>query len=82
MADAVAKWWEAGLRIADCGFMSLFNRGFEIGIESYINPQSAIRNPTPYIICNWTVFAGLPLTMSVASILPAPAKLGGTCTLT
>src|SRR5262245_38311659 len=36
---------ERGLRIADCGFMSLFNRGREIEIESCINPQSAIRNP-------------------------------------
>ncbi|HZF38605.1 MAG TPA: hypothetical protein VE715_07265, partial [Blastocatellia bacterium] len=34
-----------GLRIADCGFMSQFNRGLEIKIESFINPQSAIRNP-------------------------------------
>src|SRR5215510_3540894 len=33
-----------GLRIADCGFMSLFNRGLEIEIECFINPQSAIRN--------------------------------------
>src|SRR5262249_15373232 len=30
------------LRIADCGFMSLFNCGCEIEIESFINPQSAI----------------------------------------
>src|SRR5262249_34071990 len=34
-----------GLQIADCGFMSLFNRGLEIEIEGFINPQSAIRNP-------------------------------------
>jgi hypothetical protein len=25
--------------------MSLFNRGLEIEIEGFINPQSAIRNP-------------------------------------
>ena len=37
--------WESGLRIADCGFMNLSNRGLEIEIESFINPQSAIRNP-------------------------------------
>jgi hypothetical protein len=36
---------DCGLRIADCGFMNLFNREREIGIESFINPQSAIRNP-------------------------------------
>jgi len=36
---------DCGLRIADCGFMSLFNREREIGTESVINPQSAIRNP-------------------------------------
>ena len=34
-----------GLRIADCGFMSLFDRGRKIEIENCINPQSAIRNP-------------------------------------
>jgi len=37
--------WDCGLRIADCGFMNLFNREREIGTESFINPQSAIRNP-------------------------------------
>jgi len=37
--------WDCGLRVADCGFMSPFNRWREIEIESYINPQSAIRNP-------------------------------------
>jgi hypothetical protein len=36
---------EWGLRIADCGFMNLFNREREIGSESFINPRSAIRNP-------------------------------------
>src|SRR5262249_41740650 len=35
-----------GLRIADCGFMSLFNRGLEIEIEGFINSQSAILLPT------------------------------------
>ena len=34
---------DCGLRIADCGFMSLFNHGLKIEIESFINPQSAIR---------------------------------------
>src|SRR5262245_34071581 len=34
-----------GLRIADCGFISLFNCVLAIEIESLINPQSAIRNP-------------------------------------
>jgi hypothetical protein len=34
-----------GLRIADCGFISLFNRVLAIEIENLINPQSAIRNP-------------------------------------
>jgi hypothetical protein len=28
--------------------MSLFNRGLEIDIESFVNPQSAIRNPQSY----------------------------------
>jgi hypothetical protein len=27
---------ECGLRIADCGFMSLFNRGLETKIESFL----------------------------------------------
>src|SRR5215831_6036213 len=34
-----------GLWIADCGFISLFNRVLANEIESLINPQSAIRNP-------------------------------------
>src|SRR6266542_3625880 len=42
--------WGVGLRIADCGFMSLFNRGLEIEIEGFINPQSAIRNPQSAIL--------------------------------
>jgi len=29
--------------------MSLFNREREIGTESFINPQSAIRNPQSFI---------------------------------
>src|SRR5215470_4095616 len=29
----------------DCGYMTLFNHGFEIETVSNINPQSAIRNP-------------------------------------
>jgi len=28
--------------------MGLFNRGLEIKIDSFINPQSAIRNPQSY----------------------------------
>jgi hypothetical protein len=36
---------DCGLRIADCGFMNLFNSGLKIEIEYFINPQSAIRNP-------------------------------------
>jgi hypothetical protein len=30
---------------AECGFMRLFNRGVEIELESFINPQSAISTP-------------------------------------
>src|SRR5262245_63650892 len=40
---------DCGLRIADCGFMNLFNREREIKIESCINPQSAIRNPQSFL---------------------------------
>jgi len=36
---------DCGLRIADCGFMSLFSHGLGVEIEGFINPQSAIRNP-------------------------------------
>ena len=34
-----------GMRNAECGLMRLFNRGVEIEIESFINPQSAISTP-------------------------------------
>ncbi len=34
---------ECGMRNAECGFMSSFNRGLEIEIESFINPHSAFR---------------------------------------
>jgi hypothetical protein len=33
--------------------MSLFNRGLQIEIESFINPQSAIRNPQSNILSNF-----------------------------
>ena len=37
------------MRNAECGIMSLFNRGREIEIESSINPHSAFRIPlSPY----------------------------------
>jgi len=42
------------LRITDCGYMSLFNCGLEIEIESLINQQSAISNPTSR--SNWGVY--------------------------
>jgi len=40
---------DCGLRIADCGFISPFNCGCDIEIESYINPQSAILDPQDLI---------------------------------
>jgi hypothetical protein len=45
---------DCGLRIADCGFMNLSNRGNDIKIESFINPPSAICNPQshfPFPFC-------------------------------
>jgi hypothetical protein len=45
----IAEW---GLRIVDCGFMSLFARVAEVEIESFINPQSAIHDPQSYSLPN------------------------------
>jgi len=41
---------DCGLRIADCGFMNPFILGLESEIESFINLQSAIRNPQSAIL--------------------------------
>src|SRR5262249_18988401 len=41
-------------------------------------PYSPLPTPTPaHIICNWKVLAALLLTVSIASIFPAPARLAG-----
>jgi hypothetical protein len=42
--------------------MSLFNRRLEIEIESYINPQSAIRNPNLLFLKNCGVFRLAPVS--------------------
>jgi hypothetical protein len=42
---------DCGLRIADCGFMSLINYRREIEIESCINPQSVPGVDSNNIVC-------------------------------